>query len=426
MIELEDLGSDLQRQHRAAMPDVATLMGAGDRRRTRQHRLLGGCAAVVTVLVVAVTASATIGRDEPTRIQVVAAPLGSPVEDVADPRWGSLPDLPDVVQAPVATAVVDDRLFAAGVTGDPQVARLFRLAVNARSWERVDLPGPSSLAVGNGDGSTASILATVKDRLAVLGVEGEALQVVVAEEDGGWTQAPPPPTTASASATFLGVGDDLLLWGGEDGERNPVARGLVLAAGAEQWSELPDSPMGPRAGTHAVAWQGRAVLLGGGDAARGYTDGAILDLATRTWSAVDPLPGAVSVAAVAVVDDDVVGLGIDADGRLAAATLAVDGSWQPVAGPGPSARRSAITATSHGVFVWSGAAGAAGQPPVRTAWLLSVDAGEWTALPDSPAGSGRCLAGAAADGSAVYLVGGLSQCGDAAMVSSSDAIVLGF
>ncbi len=87
------------------------------------------------------------------------------------------------------------------------------------------------------------------------------------------------------------------------------------------WSRLPNPPLSPRSGATVEYVDGRVIVLGGSDQLcppdasctapihPPFDDGAILDLATSTWSPIAPLPFGVNVSSSAVVGGKVFLLG---------------------------------------------------------------------------------------------------------------------
>ena len=114
----------------------------------------------------------------------------------------------------------------------------------------------------------------------------------------GWTELPPPPEVRSGAATAW-TGTEFLVWGGYvfsgGGDKPPSADGFVFDAQAEDWSELPSSPLSARS-FPASAWTGSEVVIWGGwdgswDAEPGVlADGAAFDPATGTWRMLAPAP----------------------------------------------------------------------------------------------------------------------------------------
>jgi hypothetical protein len=110
----------------------------------------------------------------------------------------------------------------------------------------------------------------------------------------GWSELPPPPEVRSAPATGW-TGSELLVWGGYvfdgSGDKTPRGDGFAFDAASRTWSELPASPLDPRARA-ASAWTGSELLVWGGwdGGTSVFGDGAAYDPRARTWRLLPASP----------------------------------------------------------------------------------------------------------------------------------------
>jgi hypothetical protein len=129
-------------------------------------------------------------------------------------------------------------------------------------------------------------------------------------------------------ALTLLLGVVVLLAGCTAEKRDSVDRGAsgtiaTLAASSDQpgWSQLPEAPLSGRTGASVATVGDRLFVFGGSsllcppgaDCALPpdppFTDGAILDLATGSWTPMADLPSSLILTATVVVGDDIYGLG---------------------------------------------------------------------------------------------------------------------
>ena len=170
-------------------------------------------------------------------------------------------------------------------------------------------------------------------------------------ERGGWVRLPDPPLSGRVDATIVGVGDDVLVFGGTD----------LLCP--------PDADCG----------LGDSVVFG---------DGAAFDRSSNQWRPIADLPVPTMWAGTAVVGDQVFvltrgGAGVD---REFIAYDVSDDAWQRIdrpdaAGSFPS---TSIVAASDAVVVYRTTDEHASAPD----WVFDVGDASWSELPDDPLGAG--------------------------------------
>jgi N-acetylneuraminic acid mutarotase len=127
--------------------------------------------------------------------------------------------------------------------------------------------------------------------LVALGTAGRSPH----ERSGGsWRELPPSPLLARADYAAVWTGREMLVWGGNSGERS-YADGAAYDPDRNRWRRLAPAPLAPRSRATAV-WTGREMLLWGGDAGGGvhrFGDGAAYDPVRDRWRklATSPLTG---------------------------------------------------------------------------------------------------------------------------------------
>ena len=178
---------------------------------------------------------------------------------------------------------------------------------------------------------------------------------------GGWTLIPagsgaPAPRQL---ATALDLGGSVLVFGG-GGVASTVdfADGAVFDLASKSWSKIPDAPKARRA--PVIAKRGTKVLVWGGwdGAGKPVTDTHVFDLAAKNWSVITAEPSARTDFAWAASTDHLYVYG----GRVAGTNktdeahraLIDTGAWL-VTAKGPSSRYSSFGAWDGARFwVWGG------------------------------------------------------------------------
>jgi hypothetical protein len=218
------------------------------------------------------------------------------------------------------------------------------------------------------------------DRVVIAGLSESAggggwydndLVVTYDPESGTWDELPASPLTLDRTGSATWTGDELVYVGPDialgadpwDIGRNVVNATRLAAVALDPstgtWRTLP-APDLPLRENILVAWTGTEVVVTGGEhqtedgSSTVYTDGATLDPATGTWTAVPPAPaqpfsGEVVVAGRLVVtgtdDPEVRPLVLDPEART--------WSFGP-ADPRPDVQSGSAVAAGDQVLIWGG------------------------------------------------------------------------
>jgi len=160
------------------------------------------------------------------------------------------------------------------------------------SWEPVASVGAPSARQGHGAAWTGKYM-------VVFGGQNASGLL----NDGGlydptlnqWTALPAGQApTARSGATVLWTGSGVLVWGGDAAEGGDAA-GAVLRFDADgnptAWDSLPALPGFAGRSGHVASWDGQRLIVWGGRSASQQllADGAVLDLASGTWTAMTVL-----------------------------------------------------------------------------------------------------------------------------------------
>lgn len=176
-------------------------------------------------------------------------------------------------------------------------------------------------------------------------------------EDGDWSELPESPLAARRDFTLVWSGDELLIWGGENGTQ--YSDGAAYDPSGNTWRIMADSPLDSRV-WHSAVWTGSEMIVWGGANLRTETDsGAIYDPVADRWT---PMPAA----------------------PISARYLHA-GVW-----------------TGTDVFVWGGTSA---RSEVSDGALFSPSSNMWRILEQSPL-TARCGATASILGLSVVVVGG--------------------
>lgn len=196
---------------------------------------------------------------------------------------------------------------------------------------------------------------------------------------------------AAAAVLAVGVGA-LAVWNPFPGED----RSTVVQQDDEQWQQIADGPLSARQGEVAV-WTGEEMVVFGGDdgepcppnagcvgieGTRWFTDGAAYDPETDTWRPIADLPFPMAVGQATVVGDEVVVTGAPArrrDGdRFALAWSPDDDTWRRL--PDPPLPAFHQRAAEDRLVIWR-----EGSRPGRPAgWVLDEGLSRWVAMPADP------------------------------------------
>lgn len=213
-------------------------------------------------------------------------------------------------------------------------------------------------------------------------------------EASRWSDLPAAPISSRSAHTAVWTGDEMIVWGGIQGAKDPVSRakrdGAAYDPDRESWKAISEAPIPPRF-NHVAVWTGdRMIVWGGGGSDSTHPknhlrDGAEYDPATDTWTAIPeaPIPSGFgrehegSHAAWAG-DRMVVWNGLDA-----AAYDPASGSWTRLPRPPDTTENrnfgyGEVLWTGSEVIVWNQSAGAS----------YAMGDPSWRLLPAAPQ-SGR-------------------------------------
>jgi N-acetylneuraminic acid mutarotase len=115
---------------------------------------------------------------------------------------------------------------------------------------------------------------------------------------GAWLPLPVAPIGPRDNAAVIWTGHELVVWGGQSGlhDNVPVDDGAAYNPATRRWRLLSRGPLTPRPGQAAV-WTGTEMVVWGGVDARSYPsadaagdEGAAFNPATNTWRLLPPAP----------------------------------------------------------------------------------------------------------------------------------------
>jgi len=217
--------------------------------------------------------------------------------DVLDPiagTWGQLPDAP-VAWTHVGLASKGGALFLlGGLEGNDFVPRgdAFVLDAAATAWQ----PLPAMPA---GRERGAAGIAVGPELIYVAGgaTQTAAVDTVLAYDVGAatWTELPPLPSPRSHPAAFALPDGTLIVAGGLAtlDATQPLAETIRLRPGGLVWEPLAPLPAGAARGGCAYGTLGARLICAGGEAGTtARTDVHAYDVATDTWTELEPLPEA--------------------------------------------------------------------------------------------------------------------------------------
>ena len=212
--------------------------------------------------------------------------------------------------------------------------------------------------------------------------------------DGTWSELPPSPLGPRAQASYVWTGTEIIAFGGEmlaegasDGPRREDGAAYDPVTGT--WRAIADAPLAPRSDQHAV-WTGSEMIVFGGneESLTGLTDGAAYDPTSDTWRplADPPLDGLRNSVAAWTGTELVVWDSVHGGARYDPCADA----WTRMA-PAPdgflgdAAYGSASVWTGDEVVVWGGATGT--NFPLDTAAAYRTATDTWRAVPPPPRGA---------------------------------------
>ena len=272
-------------------------------------------------------------------------------------QWKRIADAPVPLSASLNVVVADGRLFLlTAELGRPDSPSTF-LSYDPGEDQWATLPFPD----------------TDSDCLQVLGAGTKVVVIACSDERGAtqdavfdtatarWSRLPTDPLRPSYGRTAAWLGDRLLLTASDlvpnPGSKGPtLTRLAVLDESLTQWTLLPDSDI---IGGHPQWVSNRIVfpMLGSEDGGkvgnwgRHYPYGAILDPATRVWTALPdpPAPGSGIQGSIGNVGDSTLVGGQLLNPQTEKWTRLPDAPWDD------ASAQTMVTSTDS-IFVWGGAA----------------------------------------------------------------------
>lgn len=236
----------------------------------------------------------------------------------ATDRWRAL------AEPPIS---IDDVAFAGTNgqnvvwTGKEAILWSVGLAFNPATnrWRTLPrLPEPPMTAVAVWSGSRVVVWGGCPRSISQCDDNREGLLTTGASLDpngGEWTPLPPSPLSAGAHPSGQWTDAGLVIYAGARHDPRPdSAMAAVLSPGLDRWTVLPAPPLSADRRYTASATDGRRFVLWGGSYFVDFGDGALLDMQTKTWSALPLAPK-----------------GVERDRHritLVGNTLYVDGGWK--------------------------------------------------------------------------------------------------
>lgn len=256
-----------------------------------------------------------------------------------------------------------------------------RFSRNRISWEPVATLNAPSARQGHGAAWTGATMVVFGGR----NVDGLL-------NDGGiydpsqdvWTALPTAQApSARTGATVLWTGSGILVWGGEAVAAGD-ATGAFLPFDAQgnpaAWESLPVLPGLVARSGHVAAWDGQRLIIWGGRSMSRQllSDGAVLDLATRTWTTLNSSGAPTAryqASGVWTGEELLVFGGQDAGGAASGghAWRRSSGTWRVLPASNPAVARSGGLAAWTGTdLLLFGGQGAAGSSPIGQAQRLAA------------------------------------------------------
>ena len=341
--------------------------------------------------------------------------------DPGSRRWTKLPDLP-TPRGGLGAVVVGGRLVTAGgesPTGVFGTVDVFDLA--AGSWS----PGPAMRAPRHGVGmvavgSTVYTLAGARQPShAASSSVAEALDFTsspapaaapAAPVTSAWRAVHDLPTARQQVGAAVADGSIWVLGGLTEGASTAKVEGYDSAI--DTWKSGPDLPL-PLHHEMAVTYHDELVVLGGwvpsGRNLTATVSDKVFALRNGAWVELPHLLHPRAAGAAAVVGNDIVVFGGQADGQLISSTEVFDGkNWFETAElPTP---RDHLAAASDGHFVYAvGGRALSADKNLGAFDRYDPIAGRWTKLPDLPTPRGGL--GAVVVGGRLITAGGESPTG---------------
>jgi hypothetical protein len=215
-----------------------------------------------------------------------------------------------------------------------------------------------------------------------------------------WRTLAAAPIDGRSSAAAVWSGEELLVWGGWNG--NVRGDGAAYRPATDAWRLLADSPLSPQIPTAAV-WTGRAMLVWGGP------DGAAYDPVEDAWQQLPPAPYALDRAHAVWTGREMIvyGMRLNEPSPEPARGLAYDpasDSWREIAPFELSPQASMVVWTGREMVAWDYEFHAGAYDPASNTWRR---------LPDLPLEFYECYADGALAGEGFVLAW---HCGQAAVL----------
>jgi hypothetical protein len=236
-------------------------------------------------------------------------------------------------------------------------------------------------------------------------------------DTGKWSGVPASPIVRPRGAldpiAAVFVGDELIVWGADDGD----TQGAALDTRTLKWRALPNAPVVPRYRCLAGVVGSKLMVWGGyGPVGRGRSgpleDGAVYNASENTWAKMPAAPvhgirygcaGVVANGRLVIVG----GRGGDQFRRTGMAFDPAAGTWDTIAdAPVDVGVNAAVAANADRLVVWSGSPGkGAGGGATAEGAAYDFRTRRWQKLPEAPIPP-RMLAFARCHGTRLTVWGG--------------------
>ncbi|AHK31534.1 serine/threonine protein kinase [Rhodococcus opacus PD630] len=323
--------------------------------------------------------------------------------------WATLPPIP-TPRGGLGAAFIDGRIVAVGGEEPTRVlSTVEAYDVVAGTWSQLPaLRTPRhGMAVGAVGDTVYAVGGGVKPTHAESTAVSEALQLAPRKTQWApaWRPLKDAPIARQQTATAVADGTIWVLGGLDNAGSTPKVEGNDPAI--DTWKAGPDLPV-PLNHAMAVEYGGELVVLGGwvpkGPNLTGTTSDRVLALRNGKWVDLAPMNEPRAAGAAAVVGDQIVVAGGQADGELVATTEVFDGTkWTTV--PDIPTPREHLAAVSDGTYFYAiGGRDLASDQNTAAVERFDPAADTWTTLPAMPTPRGG-LGAAFIDGR-IVAVGG--------------------
>jgi hypothetical protein len=218
---------------------------------------------------------------------------------------------------------------------------------------------------------------------------------LLAELPAGWTEMPSPPEIRHHGATQW-TGDTLLMWGGTvpGFTKTPAADGFIFDARTRAWTDIAESPLAARVHP-ASAWTGQELLVWGGldgdSLSTGQLgDGAAYDPRQRIWRALPPAPISPRAALSVWTGEELIVWGtavrVEQPPRDGAAYRPATNSWRQIPDAPVELTDAAAVWTGTELIVFGAKLSPADNSPATNTAIgaaYNPSTGKWRRLPDS-------------------------------------------